>query len=657
MIRTGSEQPNDKEARELIKDTGAISKKYYDRKAPKEDIMKVRGVRDFHNKWVKDEVLYGSFFKLGVGKTLIDVAVGKAGDLQRWRRGKAAFVLGLDAAGENIRDSKNGAYERYMETLVRNGKENTPTCVFVIGESQKRYIDGTAGATDEEKDILRSVFGKVSPQGAIPPYIDQQAAGRLRNGVDGITCQFALHYFFETEDSFNGLLQNISDNLKIGGYFFGTAFDGGRVFQLLRGLPEGGQRSGVDNTSVLWTITKRFSIDEIPTGKDGFGLAIDVEFISIGTSQMEYLVPFDLLVNKMKTIGLELLEEEDLIAMGLGTSSGTFDVSYDAAKKAGKQYQMIEAVKQFSFLNRWFIFKRTSQGSGVTVEEVKEEQVKTEEVGVVINEVVATAKKVKKSGKKTIIMPPVEETEVEVASEVPSEAPVEADREVHVDVTSVAALANKVYSNNELFQFFMDAALQDKLKTGDKSAARWLAPGSPFPIPDVDNPSDVYPSVEHYIAGQRLKLASNKPELGSTLFGREGSIHQKWIRERLTLTDAGTKALSEDKDQELLKSEIEEVRLQSKVAALRKYGAVVDEAKFATVKNKILRDALKVRLEKDARFRRIVEVARDQGKILLYYTGAAAASELGGVRRGNGQIDGENKIGKYIMELAGGFPI
>jgi len=661
MIRTGNEQPNDKEARDLVKDN-AISKKYYDRKAPKEDIMKVRGLRDFHNKWVKDEVLYGSFFKLGVGKTLIDVAVGKAGDLQRWRRGKAAFVLGLDAAGENIRDSKNGAYERYMETLVRNGKENTPTCVFVIGESQKRYVDGTAGATDEEKDILRSIFGKVTPQGAIPPYIDQQAAGRLRNGVDGITCQFALHYFFNNEESFNGLLQNISDNLKIGGYFFGTAFDGERVFQLLRGLPEGGQRSGVDNASVLWTITKRFSIDEIPVGSDGFGLAIDVEFISIGTSQMEYLVPFDLLVNKMKTIGLELLEEEDLKVMGLGTSSGTFDLSYDAAKKAGKQYQMIEAVKQFSFLNRWFIFKRTSQGPGleVKVEEVEAEvKVETTDVGVAINEVVTTAKKVKKSGKKTIIMPPVEETEVEteVATQVASEAPVEADREVKVDVTSVAALANKVYSTNELFQFFMDAALQDKLKTGDKSAARWLAPGSPFPIPDIDNPSDVYPSVEHYIAGQRLKLASNKPELGSTLFGREGSIHQKWIRERLTLTDAGTKALSEDKDQELLKAEIEEVRLQSKATALRKYGAVVDEAKFATVKNKILRDSLKVRLEKDARFRRIVEAARDQGKILLYYTGTAAASELGGVRRGNGQIDGENKIGKYIMELAGGFPI
>ena len=649
MIRTGNDQPTEKEATELVRDNLVVSKKYYDRKAPKEDLMKIRGMIDFHNKWIKEKVLYETIFKRGPGLTLIDVAVGKAGDLHRWTRGKAAFVLGIDAAGENIRDSKNGAYNRYMSNLIQYGRDNIPTCVFVIGESQGNYRDGSAGATPEEQDILKSVFGKVKPQGAIPPYVSQNAAGRLLNGVDVVTCQFALHYFFKDETMLNGLMRNIKENLKIGGYFIGTAFDGDRVFQLLRGLPEGGHRSGTDETTVLWTITKKYALDDIPSGNDALGIPIDVNFISIGTSQIEYIVPFNLLVAKLKMIGLELLDTEELKKLGLHASTATFDVSYDMAKKAGKNFSMNDSMKQFSFLNRWFIFKRTSDGTGIEGEgevegegegegevEAEAEAEAKPKADVVINEVLTT---------------PVESKDIK---NIVITTSVDTEREVPVDVTSIPSLVTKTYASNQVFQFYLDASLQDKLKTGDKGAARWLSPGSPFPITDPDSPTDVYPSVEHYIAGQRLK-SSNKPELGLAIFSNTGDIHQKYLRERLELTQGGTKPLSEDKDFELIKKEITEVRDAQRPAALRKYGAVVDEAKFTTVKNKVIRDALRVRLEKDARFRRIIEAVRDQGKILLYYTGTSASSELGGYRGADEKIHGENKIGRFIMELAGGF--
>jgi hypothetical protein len=99
------------------------------------------------------------------------------------------------------------------------------------------------------------------------------------------------------------------------------------------------------------------------------------------------------------------------------------------------------------------------------------------------------------------------------------------------------------------------------------------------------------------------------------------------------------------------------VRDSQRPSALKKYGAIVDEAKFTASKNKVILDALRVCLEKDARFRRIVEAARDQGKILLYYTGTSPASELGGYRGADEKIHGENKIGRFIMELAGGFKV
>ena len=515
MIRTGTEQPTEKELKTLAQ-VELVSKKYYDRKAPIEDLQKVRGLRDFHNKWIKDRVLYGSFFKSGPGKTLIDVAVGKAGDLQRWRRGGASFVLGVDTAGENIRDPKDGAYRRYMNTISTAGRESTPTCLFVIGESQKRYIDGDAGVTTQEKDMLRSVFGQFKAEGGLPPYVEKEVAGRLRNKADGITCQFALHYFFKDENTFNGLLANIRDTLKLGGYFFGAAFDGERVFDLLRGLNEGQSRIGSDDSAELWRITKRYEADELPAGSDAFGMPIDVEFISIGLPATEYLIPFGLLVSKLKTIGLELLDETELKTLGLRTSSSTFDISYEMAKANGQVYVMSEAVRQFSFLNRWFIFKRTSEGTDVEgVEGVVESvaEMETREKPITVGETVTVEKEKEGEAESVVVeggpkIPAVTSTEEAIGQA--TEA-VEVERTVAIAPGMGApSTLLKTYSPNELFQFDIDSALQDKLKIGDKGAARWLAPMAPFPIPDPEDAAQIYPSMEHYIAGMRLKLASNK---------------------------------------------------------------------------------------------------------------------------------------------------
>jgi predicted NAD-dependent protein-ADP-ribosyltransferase YbiA (DUF1768 family) len=74
------------------------------------------------------------------------------------------------------------------------------------------------------------------------------------------------------------------------------------------------------------------------------------------------------------------------------------------------------------------------------------------------------------------------------------------------------------------------------------------------------------------------------------------------------------------------------------------------------MKDQVLRDALTQRWTRDARFRRIVEAARDKGKVLLYFTPGTFTSNVGGIRRADGRIEGENRMGKIIMELAG-YPV
>jgi predicted NAD-dependent protein-ADP-ribosyltransferase YbiA (DUF1768 family) len=215
-----------------------------------------------------------------------------------------------------------------------------------------------------------------------------------------------------------------------------------------------------------------------------------------------------------------------------------------------------------------------------------------------------------------------------------------------------AAPAGRTYAEGEVFLFYSKAATKkDVLGIKDPGAARWLAPSARFPIEDEDT---VYPTVDHYIAGMRVKLATDKPELAKTLFSREGTIHQKALTDRLALSNAGTKPLSEEEDARLLEAEIAAVKDAMRTPYLKRYKATVDEGKWATVKDEVIDEAITQRWTKDARFRKIVEAARERGKYLLYYTPGSTTSNVGGVRSvATGKIEGENKIGKVMMELAG----
>jgi predicted NAD-dependent protein-ADP-ribosyltransferase YbiA (DUF1768 family) len=221
--------------------------------------------------------------------------------------------------------------------------------------------------------------------------------------------------------------------------------------------------------------------------------------------------------------------------------------------------------------------------------------------------------------------------------------------------TAAPAEAKTRYTLSEVFQFFDGAALEDRLGINDKGAGRWLSPAAPFPLSDSEDASSVYPSLEHYLAAMKYKLASTKPDLAKSLFSRDGRIHQKFLNQRLLETNSNTKPLSEKRDFELLQEERDEVRKALRPATQKTYSAPIDEAAWATVKDKVLLDALTQRWEKDARLRKIVEAARSQGKILLYYTPGASSSNLGAVRKPDGAIEGDNKMGRILMNLAG-FP-
>ncbi len=675
MIRPpGSDEPSpdDYKTAEGGAAEGEGTTKYYDRKMSAKDEQLTKSMRNFHNHYIKEDLLLSRVLN-GGGKSLLDVACGKAGDLQKWRNSKVSFVMGIDYSADNITNKKDGAYRRFVDLLTssRRAREMMPKMVFAVGDSSRPIVTGDAAMTPQDGDIMRSVFGRMSPEGPMPPYIEKHAAGELRLGADAVVCMFALHYFFESSEKFQGLLDNIRDTLKVGGYFAGACPDGEKLFDMLRTTEKGGSKVGAIGDSIIWTYKKEYDAESLPKDDSAFGLPVDMEFVSIGTQQREYLVSFPVLVEKMKTIGCELLTPSECKELGLNASSHTFDVSHKMAAKAGNKYPMDKVVEQFSFLNRWFIFKRRGTGLGVAelgaasqaLEPVASKSASSAAVTGMPDFSVAAAAAADDEGASaaaptTVVlgssMPPLPQGSI--AEAVAQVEPTEGSGSAAAPLRTVPVetAAGKRFMPNEVFMISPEASLKKDLISGVEAAGRYLHNYAPFPIQDPTDSGVTYPSVEHFLAGMQYKLATNKPDKAVSLFSRGGDIHRQANERRVVQVGVKGKALSAEEDWAALKEEMTAVLTAVTPAGFKKNGVVFDDAKWLVEKDRMLRIALEQRYARDAKFRTIVDALKAKGKYLLNYV-KSATNELGGQLSKEGRIVGANKVGNLIMEIAN-FP-
>ena len=87
---------------------------YYKRKNNK---TVTRALRDFHNKYVKFMLIT----KMSKERDkLLDMSVGKAGDLYKWQVAKLQLVVGLDVSSDNITNQFDGACSRYIKARQKN---------------------------------------------------------------------------------------------------------------------------------------------------------------------------------------------------------------------------------------------------------------------------------------------------------------------------------------------------------------------------------------------------------------------------------------------------------------------------------------------------------------------------------------------------------
>jgi len=296
--------------------------------------------QNFHNRYIKYQLFYLASpayleeLQRGTTGKILDLCCGKGVDINKIKDARYAEVVGMDISIDNIKFAQD-----FYKKRIAMPK---PKAFYVRGDSGKLiWPNQDSGFTE---------YDKIYTKKFIPS----------KYYFDTISLHFCIHYLFESEIKLRSLLQNLNDNLKIGGFVIGTTFDGERIVELLKnkGVADGKTPSG----ETMWKIEKKFG-GKISFGKTkaNYGKQIDVLVKTIGVVHTEYLVNFNFLDHIMEEYGFakvavkpfadyhqELLDEKNIMNL----QKRDLDKHIETAK------EMTEDEKRFSFLSSGFMYKK-----------------------------------------------------------------------------------------------------------------------------------------------------------------------------------------------------------------------------------------------------------------------------------------------------------
>jgi ribA/ribD-fused uncharacterized protein len=309
-----------------------------------------KDIREFHNLIKYD--LYTKSVK--PDDVLLELACGR--DIMKWLRIRPSKVVALDISLATIIAPKQGATTRYLEEKRDNPGGFLPPVLFLEGdmthyplfEQEDKYMPILTGEKTAPTEYLSKFEGLTK--------------------FDAISCQFAMHYACESEETFRNFARNIAKYGK--DLFFGTCSDGASIYSLLLGKKS---HLFMMEKKIVGEYIKQYD-DQTTWTDEQFGMPVNVMLETFFTPITEWLTPWKKVVEIMSEEGWELLE------------SKLFSELY--AEQTG--ISLTQEQQTFSFLNRAFIFKK-----GKKREPVKEET-KTEEVKVIETEEKPKKRKLRK---------------------------------------------------------------------------------------------------------------------------------------------------------------------------------------------------------------------------------------------------------------------
>ena len=298
----------------------------------KRDSRMLDNVYKFHNR-IK-ESLYEKYIKKG--DTLLELAVGRGGDLYKWIKAQPSRIVGMDISLSNLASPVDSVSRRILEAKK---DKRVPATLLLQG-------DFTEHPLFEQSDKYMPIL--LGTQSGSTDYLKQFEG---LNAFDDVACQFAMHYACKTEETFRNFTKNVRDSCKE--YFFGTCSDGKSIYTLLHNKST--HLFGSDGR-IAGEYTKEY-VDK-DTWSEEFGMGVKVMLESFVKPEIEYLVPFGKVVEIMEEMGFEL---ED---------SKLFNELYESQAKIS----LGEMQRDFSFLNRMFVFKRVKEFKKIEPEVVEEKE-------------------------------------------------------------------------------------------------------------------------------------------------------------------------------------------------------------------------------------------------------------------------------------------
>ena len=546
------------------------------RRVAHRDLMKVQCMQNFQDA-VKRQILRSA---LQAGNTIADLAMGRAEDLNKWISSNVSYIFGCDVAAAAINDPDTGAYRKILDKMIALGsRDSIPPATFVVADAARILKTGEAGLSGEDQGLLRSEF-----------------AGRAAAGFDAVSCMFALHYMFRDAPTLLGFLNNLADLVKVGGYFVGCGPDGDSIARLLAAEKT---VVGRDGPSDVWSLSKNYGSvgPAVPPTELGLGLSVDLDFISAGETRTEYLVSWPYLQERLAECGLEL------------DRTGMFGETWASFDGAGERYAMSDSLRQLSFLNRWFVFRRTSDrrpappSVSVSVSVAPPALTEQKAATVAASEVVAPSN----------------------SAAAPQEALIEFGEVEGGEVVGEAVEAPPFYVNA--------ASAGNDTRLGPELAdwPRYLSFVTrilPDGLGDLADPAIKYPSMEAAIASAKYQKASKRPELGAQLFRVEGVVHQKFEKDREAANGDATLIRKADD------AEAANTRVSAGKAKMNSgYNAAWNPEAWEAQKVELYKAYLAERVKVDERFRAILTAIKAQEGVISY------------------TVDGID-IGPFMMELA-----
>ena len=223
----------------------------------------ISGLRSYNN-WVKS-VLIKRF--IPQNSSVLDFCGGKGGDLRKFRHNNIKHVLLCDLSEKSIEEAKT----RYSsDTLSYDFTLETIHCDCFSDELLKKIPENSQ--------------------------------------FEAVSCQFAIHYSFESEERANQAVVNLTKYLKKGGVFVGTTVNAYRVVKKLRSVP--GMKFGNEHFSVDFDVDGQTHFDKqnIPI----YGVKYRFDLFDAIDGIPEYLIPFCEFQKICERNGLKLVGFWDL---------------------------------------------------------------------------------------------------------------------------------------------------------------------------------------------------------------------------------------------------------------------------------------------------------------------------------------------------------